>query len=560
MNLFNKTRIQANELYDQAIRFVTEKFKQSDKVFTIASAYGQILYVLSQLSNMVLFFIEDSITEMNINTASRVDSIQGLARLTGHNSTRAIAASGEISFKISKIPSVQGDQIIVPNFTRIQCENNAKIYTLNLIDDQVRLKFGDSRPTFAQIIQGEIFSQAFTGDGLPMQSYTVTTRGSVLVDNFFIKVYVNSELWSPYDSIYDIPYDGKGYIVKTGITGGVDLYFGNTYFGKSPVSGSEIRVEYLQTGGEGGNIREGESISWKWIDSGYSLTGEEVNLNEALKTEMTKLVTFGSNPEPTSLTRLIAPKTSRSFVFANPDNYVIFLQKFNYFSMIDAYTTFGDEYLDDDNIIYLLLVPDITKRLQNTENYFTVPIQYFSLTSQEQDKVLEVIESSGSKIVTTIVKIVQPELTKYVLNVSLVVFEGYSQDVIKSEIISKLSEYFLGNRRRDLVPSSDLVRIIESVQGVDSVNVSFLSESNEIAQKTDPNSPLIGLDELGNIIIGKNEIPVVRGGWSDRNGIFYDDGIFDDRSGSVNINIKKVSKKTTNTMIFQENVSKIVNR
>lgn len=560
MNLFNKTRIQANELYDQAIRFVTEKFRQSDKVFTIASAYGQILYVLSQLSNMVLFFIEDSITEMNINTASRVDSIQGLARLAGHNSTRAIAATGEISFKVAKIPPIQGDQIIIPNFTRIQCENNAKIYTLNLIDDQVRLKFGDLKPVAAQIIQGEIFSQTFTGDGFPMQSYTVTTRGSVLVDNFFVKVYVNSELWRPYDSIYDIPYDEKGYIIKTGITGGIDLYFGNTYFGKSPATGAEIRVEYLQTGGEGGNIREGESIAWKWIDPGYSLTGEEVDLNDALKTDMSKLVTFGSNPEPTSLTRLIAPKTSRSFVFANPDNYIIFLQKFNYFSMIDAYTTFEDEYLDDDNIIYLLLVPDITKRLQNTENYFTVPIQYFSLTSQEQDKVLEVIESSGSKIVTTVVKIVQPELTKYVLNVSLVIFEGYSQDVLKSEVISKLSDYFLSNRRRDLVPSSDLVRIIESVAGVDSVNVSFLSEDNEIAQKADPNSPLIGLDELGNIVIGKNEIPVVRGGWTDRNGIFYDDGIFEDRPGSVNIIIKKVSKKTTNTTLFQENVAKIVNR
>jgi hypothetical protein len=122
-----------------------------------------------------------------------------------------------------------------------------------------------------------------------------------------------------------------------------------------------------------------------------------------------------------------------------------------------------------------------------------------------------------------------------------------------------LSEYLLSNRRRDLIPSSDLVKIIESVQGVDSVNVSFLSENNEISKKADPSSPLVGLDELGNIVIGKNEIPVVRGGWTDRNGIFYDDGIYDDRPGSVNIVIKKVSKQTTNMMIFQENVSKIVN-
>lgn len=560
MKIFDKTRVQAQDLYQQVYNFVSEKFAQSGKVFSIASAYGQIIYVLSQVSEMIMFFIEDSITELNIQTASRVDSIQGLARLAGHNATRAIASTGEISFTISKVPDVQGDQIIIPNFSRIMCQNNGKMYTLNLIDDQVRLKVGDKKSIQGQVIQGEIFSQVFTADGQVLQSYTATSRGNVLIDNFFVKVYINGELWKKYDSMYDIPYEGKGYLVKTGITGGLDLYFGNTYFGKQPQLGAEIRIEYLQTTGEGGNIREGEDVLFKWVDSGYSLAGEEIDLNEHLNTTMSKLITFGSNPEPTALTRLIAPKTSRSFVLANPDNYIIFLEKFNYFSVVDAYSTFDDNYIDDDNVIYLFLIPDITKRLQNTENYFTVPLKFFTLTDQEEQKVLGTIESSGSKVVTTVVKIVDPQITKYVLNISLVVFEGYSQDVIKSNIISNLSEYFLSVRRRDLIPSSDLVRIIENVEGVDSVNVSFLSELNEISKKSNSANPLIGIDEMGDIVIGKNELPVIRGGWKDRKGIQYEDGIFDDKPGSVNISIKRVTKQTTNMMLFQENMNKIMNK
>ena len=560
MKIFDKTRVQAQDLYQQVYNFVSEKFAQSGKVFSIASAYGQIIYVLSQVSEMIMFFIEDSITELNIQTASRVDSIQGLARLAGHNATRAIASTGEISFTISKVPDVQGDQIIIPNFSRIMCQNNGKMYTLNLIDDQVRLKVGDKKSIQGQVIQGEIFSQVFTADGQVLQSYTATSRGNVLIDNFFVKVYINGELWKKYDSMYDIPYEGKGYLVKTGITGGLDLYFGNTYFGKQPQLGAEIRIEYLQTTGEGGNIREGEDVLFKWVDGGYSLAGEEIDLNEHLNTTMSKLITFGSNPEPTALTRLIAPKTSRSFVLANPDNYIIFLEKFNYFSVVDAYTTFEDNYIDDDNVIYLFLIPDITKRLQNTENYFTVPLKFFTLTNQEEQKVLGTIESSGSKVVTTVVKIVDPQITKYVLNISLVVFEGYSQDVIKSNIISNLSDYFLSVRRRDLIPSSDLVRIIENVEGVDSVNVSFLSELNEISKKAKSTNPLIGIDEMGDIVIGKNELPVIRGGWKDRKGIQYEDGIFDDKPGSVNISIKRVTKQTTNMMLFQENMNKIMNK
>ena len=554
---FDKSKIQASSLYNQTYDYVTTKFSQAGKIFTLSSAYGQILYVLSNLSSMILFYIEDSITELNILTASRTQSIQGLARLAGHDATRAIAATGEIEFKVTSIPEIQGNQIIIPNFTRIKCLNTGKTYTLVLTEEQIRMGFG-SQVYYGQVVQGEIQVQFFTGTDDPLQSYTAVTRGSVLIDNFFVKVYVNGEQWKKYDSLYDMPRNSKSFLVKTGISGGIDVYFGNGNFGMNPPTGSEIRIEYLLTSGEGGNVREDEDVNFQWIDSGYSLTGEEVDLNQHLSTNMSKLITFGTNPEPTSLTRLIAPKVSRSFVLANPDNYIIFLQKFNYFSIVDAYTTFGDQYLDDDNVVYLFLIPDITKRLKTNETYFTVPSTYFSLTTQEQNKVIDLIEASGSKIVTTVVKITQPVITRYVMNVSLVVFEGYSQDVIKQTIISQLSDYFLSVRRRDLIPSSDLVKIIENVEGVDSVNVNFVCEANEVSKTVNPSAAVIGLDEMGDIIIDKNELPIVRGGWKDRNGIFYSDGIFNDKPGSVNIVVKKTSKLDTNALLFQDSVNKIM--
>lgn len=556
-SFFDKTKVQAAEIYAQTYDFVTEKFNQVGKIFTLSSAYGQILSVISELSSMILFFIEDSITELNILTASRTQSIQGLARLAGHNPTRAVAATGEISFSVKSVPQIQGDQLIIPTFTRIKSLSNNKTYTLILPAEQVRMNLKGSQVYSAKVIQGEIQVQFFTGDGTPLQSYTAVTKGSIMIDNFYVKVYINGEQWRAYDSIYDMPRNGKGFIVKTGISGGIDVYFGNENFGMNPPVGSEIRIEYLLTSGEAGNLREGDDTQFQWIDSGYSVTGEEVDLNATLQTDMTNLITFGSNPEPTALTRLIAPKASRSYVLANPDNYIIFLEKFNYFSVVDAYTTFGDQYLDDDNVIYLFLIPDINKRLQDNENYFTVPTKYFSLTEQEQNKVIDLIEESGSKIVTTVVKIVQPTITKYVLNISIIVFEGYAQDVIKNTIISKLSDYFLNLRRRDLVPSSDLVKIIENVEGVDSVNVNFLCEANEVAKTADPSSPLIGLDELGDIVVGSNELPLIRGGWKDRNGIYYNDGIYTDKPCSVNIVIKGTSKVNVNTLIFQQNMEQL---
>jgi hypothetical protein len=175
------------------------------------------------------------------------------------------------------------------------------------------------------------------------------------------------------------------------------------------------------------------------------------------------------------------------------------------------------------------------------ENYFSVPQLYFTLTEQEKDKVLSLIEDSGQKIVTTVVKIVDPIVKRYVMNVSLVTFDGYSTFNVRSQIVEAVSTYFLNTKRRDRIPKSDLIKVIEEIEGVDSVNISFLSEDNEA--KVDQTLPLIGLDEFGDIVLAKDELPLVRGGWTDHNGVQYTDGIVNDKPCSLNIEFKKVTTK-----------------
>ena len=53
----------------------------------------------------------------------------------------------------------------------------------------------------------------------------------------------------------------------------------------------------------------------------------------------------------------------------------------------------------------------------------------------------------------------------------------------------------------------------------------------------------IGLDEFNDIIVDKNELPIVRGGFSDRYGNVYSTGIVDDSLGPVNIQIKSIAPR-----------------
>jgi hypothetical protein len=371
-------------------------------------------------------------------------------------------------------------------------------------------------------------------------------------------------------------------MVKTGLAGGIDLYFGNRDYGFIPPQGSNISVEYVNSDGFQGNVfGKASSITFKWTDPAYSNTGEEVDLNEYMNITMDKPIVLGADSESSSLTKLIAPKSSRSFVLANPDNYVSLLSRFNY-SFVDAYTTYDDEYIDDDNVVYLFLIPDIKRRLSKNADYFTTNLENFFLDPAEKTALYKYINQSGQQIISSELEVVDPILTKYVINVFLRIFDTANAATIGNEITAKITDYLLTVTRRDKIPKSDIIAILEGIDGVDSVNISFISEINERAildgffiqrsnsfdrirgintvvenkiTLTSGDDPNLGLDDFGDIKIGLNEMPVVRGGWYDRFGNYFEDGLSNNQYSSVNVIIKEVIKNTiaTKQMVNSKN-------
>ena len=98
-NYFSLSRLKLSEIFEDTYTFIKDKYKQSDNVFSEASPFGQLLSVINRLFGMNLFYIEDSITELNITTANRPSSIYGLAALSGHLATRAFSSTGLLNVK-----------------------------------------------------------------------------------------------------------------------------------------------------------------------------------------------------------------------------------------------------------------------------------------------------------------------------------------------------------------------------------------------------------------------------------------------------------------------------
>lgn len=523
----------------QTINYLTSKFDQNRIVFTAASPFGQLLLVVENLTQLVFYYIEDAITELNINEATRLTSVYSLATLAGHNPSRSVSAIGEISLNTNaEAVDAPYDFVIIPNLTRLRCLNNGLTYILDLPQDEVKFLFnGTNNGLRLAIRQGIIETQNVVAKGIPTDSFSIGSPQNFFVDNFFVNVYVNGEKWTKYDSILDMPRGENAFLIKTGVTSGIDLFFGNNNYGKIPPRGADITVEYLVTEGVNGNIRTNDptKIQFEFVDTGFSILGEEINLNDYITIDVTNPPFFGTSAEDSNLTRLIAPRVSKSFALVNPDHYEIVLRKLKLFSVINV---FLDEL--DNRILNLFLIPDIRKTFNTGQDYFNADIDRFILTDYQKNELLKYIEKSGSKLISTDVRIIDPVPSNYVLNVTIIAFDDVDTEIIKRDILNNLGTFFIQNTRRNRIPKSDLIKIVEEVNGVDSVSIRIISKKNELNKIQNPNVPDVGLDEFNDIITEPIELPLIRGGFTDRYGNVYAEGLSDEALGSVNLQIKQI--------------------
>ena len=536
--LFKGLSVNAGDLYRESVQFLQQKFKTKGEIFTLASPFGQLLVVLHNLTELILFYIEDSITELNIYEANRPSSVYSLASLAGHNPSRAISSVGTINIKpgakvdFTKIP---GNKLIFTKYMNLNCENNGLNYVLEMAGDEARLDMKGTVGLNFSIRQGRLQQQVLSGNGTAFQSIQLGYPNNFLIDQFLVNVYVNGEKWTAYQSMLDIPRGAHGYVCKTGITNGLDIYFGNGSFGSIPENGSEIIVEYLITEGSVGNINT-DSLSeviFTFTDTALNMVGEEITLSDMITVSCINPPNFGTDPESIALTRLLAPRASKNFALVNIDNYEVLMQKLQMFSSIRVT-------LDplDNRVINIFLVPDITKIFARGVDYFNLIEDKFKLTTFQKNELLKYIKKSGTEMVSTTVRLLDPTPKYYALNISLVTFVDFDKDSIKSQITDKIGSYFINNTRKDRIPKSDLIKLIEGIAGVDSVSIQIIGADNErsaIANSTLANPPLVGLDEFNDIIIKPEEFAIIRGGFKDRAGRTYEAGISDDKLCAINV-------------------------
>ena len=226
------------------------------------------------------------------------------------------------------------------------------------------------------------------------------------------------------------------------------------------------------------------------------------------------------------------------------------------------------------------MVPDIKSKISKNNDYFNLAIEEFFFTEAENNGILNVIEQSGRQMVTSEVKIVPPSAQYFRIDVKVRYFEGFDKHTIHNEIRSSISNYLLNITRRDRLPKSDIIALLEHVDGIDSVNIRFVSKTEEDARRNGhyvsktvtvtPSTPvledigngkqryvffkrkvtersvtfekgaalpenIINLDSFGDILLEKDEVAVFRGGWLDRDGLLVEDNALLGEMGALSV-------------------------
>lgn len=601
------SEITFKKLYQQITYNLKKQYNRADSVFTLASPFGQLLSVTTQLFQLNMLQVQNVQKSFDLNDPmnNNEKTIRALAKIGQYNPSRGQAASGSIKLMLKPGASINdeipGGKVVFRNKQKLKNQKNNLEYLLDLNQEELIFTLSNTTPIVLNVIQGAWKSITFTGSGEKNQSVVVPAVNGKEIDNYKFKLYVDSELWTPKKHKFDMLSDEKAYVLYTSFSGGVDLLFGNGSEGKIPGLGSIITFEYLVTEGQEGNLIDPQLNEFKFTDLPKSYYGDDVDTDQFFDIDNETEITFGGNGDSTTYLKSIMPYVSSNFVLAGPDQYKFFLQRLGLFSLIDVYTSkrnnanlvvdiynlakkntdllntiattdntstlkqMVESNLSEirllrksllteggDNLVNIFLIPDIRVFYGKDKdtNYFNLDVQNFLLDNEEKQRILNYLSNEGLQIITNEVKVVDAVIRKYAINITLRIYDDAVENNLINEITNEISEYFIAQMRRDRIPPSDVVRIIDGIDGIDSVTVEFISELNENYHKeflikaqefyikngrqpeyneiimsdgkTYDSENAIGLDPiLGDILIEKEELPIIRGGFTDRYNNFY---------------------------------------
>lgn len=174
-------------------RYLKLEHNKAGILFSAASPYGQILTVVENLHQLSILYLKNAINQFDLGNANSNNErvIKNAAILAGHIPFRGISASGTLRFV--KKPEVKDEDlprgvIRFNNRTTLTNSTNGLFYSLDIgkVRENVSVIPGSGgiQQFFVRIIQGKWQERTFTGNGSPMQTFSIQDNDGKDIENF----------------------------------------------------------------------------------------------------------------------------------------------------------------------------------------------------------------------------------------------------------------------------------------------------------------------------------------------------------------------------------------
>lgn len=532
--------------WDAAVKdYLSKTIANYNSDYNNNTILGQLINVLGGITQNVLSYIEDALTEQNKYTATRKRSIYNLAALSGYEPSLGTATSTVL--KLSFLPTNNSTGVIIPNLTTLTCLQNGLTYNIMLPQESIVMNMSsDGSYRYVTAVEGTFETQTFTVDGGELYTINVMFTGDC--DLKYLDVTVNGKPYERKESLYDCTADGEQYVVKNSFYRGIDIIFGNDANGRALQLNDEVKVTYLLHDGELGNINPTSICEFSFDEPLLDITGESIDGNSMFNIEIVdkQLANNGTYSESMDKVQELIGYNSRSLVLADAKNYKQYLSRF-------SFVGYNRTWVEEGSLVVNSIVMRNFKNLMSTgTDYFNLLDSDFVLNDYQIASIQSSLEASGNMLAGSVYNILTPDICKYAAYIYIKLKDNsYDRESISDKIKNLIGEFFADINSDRFIPKSDIVKLIkDNCKEVDSVDVYFFSEINETAKKNDfyiektfnyniatgtystnektirlynKENPMLGLDAHGNILLESDyQFPVLTGKFN-----YY----YDDRSG-----------------------------
>jgi len=210
-------------------------------------------------------------TEIKWNLARQRSSLMTEARFFNYYPHRKVAATGTQRISVSKtFDSSYGYNIPIPAFSVFSSED----IDFCTIESTTLLTSETYKDLY--IIQGTPKTETFIAQGDIYETFTIINDS--IAENI-IEVSVNNEVWEKINHIREADEDNSKVYVVDNLNdfSGINIGFGNNYFGKKLEAGDVVKVRYVETLGESGNIGSSNIVTTV-KSTFYDIENNEVTL------------------------------------------------------------------------------------------------------------------------------------------------------------------------------------------------------------------------------------------------------------------------------------------